>query len=60
MMVVFWDAVHPYFGASNPEVNSASFIHIVFLSLPMNFVAGELFPSHLDNRWDLLIYHIYL
>ena len=20
MMVVFWDAVHPYFGASNPEV----------------------------------------
>ena len=26
MMVVFWDAVHPYFGASNPEVYLLSFI----------------------------------
>ena len=29
-MVVFWDAVHPYFGASNPEVNSVSFMHICY------------------------------
>jgi len=46
MMVVFWDAVHPYSGTFNLEVYLMSFILFSIYSL---LFIGKLFPSYSDH-----------
>ena len=51
MIVVFWDAVHPYFGASSSEVRKlvlrTLFLRVV--TLFYFFYIGKLLPSYFDH-----------
>ena len=61
MMVVFWDAVHPYFGASRPEVCKSltkhSFWYFTFIS-PL--LIGKHISSYSDHRWVHHVHSIHL
>lgn len=53
MIIAYWDAVHPFFGASNPEV--LFFVlhsrYLVTLLCNITSLLGEHISSTLDHRW---------
>lgn len=51
MMVVYWDAIHPFFGASNPEVKYSYTIltYVSWVTIKTLFWAGKHVPGYIDN-----------
>ena len=57
MAVVYYDAVHPYIGSSNPEVYKSTYNSLILIFI---YFIGKYFPSNPDYRWNILLCHLHI
>lgn len=66
MLIVYWEAVHPWFGFFNNVVSLPSAIEnitdfVLFASqYTCVFFVGEYIPSNHNHRWDILLFPLHI